>query len=167
MVSRRAASLLVVAAMVVGTAVAVTIMSALDRDAPGAPVVFTETVPELLRRGLALSPDGTRLIYLARTAGQDLVHVRPLAQRLATPIRDLTNYPRRPFVSPSGDWLGYFNGIRSIRKVSMQGGPFVEILDLMGAEERGASWGADDRIIAERVGTTWCDPGRRGRPASG
>ena len=52
---------------------------------------------------------------------------------------------RNPFVSPNGEWIGYFTE-RALKKVSIQGGPAITICETSGGA-RGASWGVDDTIV--------------------
>ena len=54
--------------------------------------------------------------------------------------------PRNPFISPDGNWVGFFDGPRALQRVSIRGGPPVPISEMDGPG-RGASWGADDTII--------------------
>ncbi len=97
------------------------------------------------RRDVAITPDGTRIVYTVTLNGQRQLVVRALDQLEATPLAGLGNAPRGPFVSPDGNWVGYFDGNR-LRKVSIFGGPPVTICDTLGGP-RGTSWDPDDTII--------------------
>ena len=95
---------------------------------------------------VALTPDGTRIVYRGLLDGQSHLFVRPLAALDATPLTGLSADPRHPFISPDGNWIGFFNGVRRLQRVSIRGGPPVTIVDFPGAP-RGASWGTDDTIV--------------------
>ena len=58
-------------------------------------------------RDLALTPDGTRLVYVG--ANGTALFVRALDQLDATPLTGL-GAPFGPFVSPDGQWIGFFDG---------------------------------------------------------
>ena len=95
---------------------------------------------------VALTPDGTRVVYRALVDRQPHLFVRPLAALDASPLTGLGADPRNPFISPDGNWVGFFDGVRALQRVSINGGPSVAIVDLPGPP-RGASWGTDDTII--------------------
>ena len=92
---------------------------------------------------LAISPDGTRLVYVG--AGQ--LFARPLDQPRPIPLSG-PDAPRGLFFSPDGEWVGYFDPpLRSLMKVASTGGPPVTVVSGLTAAARGASWGPDDQII--------------------
>src|SRR5262249_38966150 len=94
---------------------------------------------------IVISPDGSNIVYRSATGskGGTVFAVRG--------VNDLT--PRvlggvggsEPFISPDGRWLGYL-AAGELRKISMAGGPPNTIFPPAGPL-RGASWGADDRIV--------------------
>jgi serine/threonine protein kinase len=105
-------------------------------------------------RDVALSADGTRLVYVAGDRAQ--LMVRALDRLEAAPEAGIEN-ARAPFLSPDGRWIGYFDrldegvttgpvGSGALKKVSTSGGPSIVMCRLPGAS-RGASWGADDTIL--------------------
>ena len=57
-------------------------------------------------RDLALSPDGTHLVYTAGAESQ--LMVRAFDRLDASPLAGITN-ARAPFVSPDGQWVGFFD----------------------------------------------------------
>ena len=59
-------------------------------------------------RSLALTPDGTRLVYVG--ANNTALFVRALDQLDATSLTGL-GAPYGPFVSPDGQWIGFFDGV--------------------------------------------------------
>ena len=100
----------------------------------------------ILSVNVALTPNGTRVVYRGLVDGQPHLLVRPLAEIDATPLTGLGANPSDPFISPDGNWVGFFDSFRTLRRVSVLGGPPVTIVDLPG-NARGASWGPDDSII--------------------
>lgn len=93
---------------------------------------------------IALSPDGSRLVFVARRAGTPQLFLRDLNRMDARPIPG-TDFARGPFFSPDGQWVGFFNG-DELRKVSLSGGAPQSICTAPPVV-RGASWGPDDTII--------------------
>ncbi len=94
------------------------------------------------RPAVALSSDGTRLVY---SANQQL-YLRAMDQTEATPIRGTEN-ARGPFFSPDGEWVG-FSAERQLKKVAISGGASVRLCDAGGfGGVLGARWGADDTIV--------------------
>ena len=101
-------------------------------------------------RDLAISPDGTQVVYqsLSGTGPEGLqLNLRPIDQLLALPLRG-TEGSAGPFVSPDGEWVGFVDSAtaRVLQKVSIFGGPPVTLTESP-APVLGASWGADDQII--------------------
>jgi len=118
---------------------------------PATPMRFSIVPPaaaSLLRsandRQIAMSPDGSHVVYVAVGAGQSQLMVRALDRLDAEPLRGITN-PRAPFISPDGKWVGFFQGAE-LKKVSITGGPPITLCRVTGAP-RGASWGPNDTII--------------------
>ena len=134
------------------------------------------------QRDLAISPDGTQVIYKGPNpdgSGPQL-NLRPFDQLVGAPLRGGEG-GLGPFVSPNGQWVG-FTPIKDpavLQKVSILGGPPVKVTE---SPNRiyGASWGADDQIIfgtfggglfrvseggGEPEALTTLDAGR-GRPAA-
>ena len=116
---------------------------------------------------VAISPDGTHVVYVGTRDGQSQLYVRALDQLEATALTGLGSQPRHPFLSPDGNWVGFFGGGRPLQRVSIRGGPPVPIAEVDGTP-RGASWGADDTIVyaTSDVGTgLWQVPsGGSGEP---
>ena len=97
------------------------------------------------RHALAMSPDGTRLVYWA----DDQLLVRRLdSLDEAVPIRG-TEGSREPFFSPDGQWIGFhregeFNRVGEIRRVSVSGG--APVLVTAARNPWGVTWDADGMI---------------------
>ena len=90
------------------------------------------------RVGLAISPDGTNLVY---GANQKL-YLRPFNSLESVPIAG-TEGGIGPFFSPDGKWIGFWVS-GEIKKVQLPGGTPVTICT---TDMIGASWGTDDSIL--------------------
>jgi serine/threonine-protein kinase len=96
-----------------------------------------------ISRDVAITPDGSRLVYVG--ANGTTLFMRPLDELDATPLFS-GGAPRDPFVSPDGQWVGFFDGGLTLKKVPVTGGPAVLVARL-DSFERGATWTADGTII--------------------
>jgi eukaryotic-like serine/threonine-protein kinase len=92
---------------------------------------------------LALSPDGTHLVYAAHQGGLQQLYLRPLAGLEAKPIPG-TEGGVQPFFSPDGQWLGFFADGK-LKKVLVSGGEAPSLCDA--GDPRGASWASRGTII--------------------
>jgi serine/threonine-protein kinase len=92
---------------------------------------------------LAITPDGSRLVY---TAASQLV-VRRLDQFDSEALTGLGS-PTQPFISPDGQWIGFFDG-SVLKKVAIGGGPAVTVFNDSNPSggPRGATWGTDGTIV--------------------
>jgi eukaryotic-like serine/threonine-protein kinase len=98
---------------------------------------------------LALSPDGRRLVYVARREGIARLYLRDLAAFEAKPIAG-TEGAQYPFFSPDGEWVAFFAG-KKLKRVSISGGSPVPICDVA-VVGRGGTWGLDGTIVFDRGG---------------
>ncbi|MCZ6768011.1 MAG: protein kinase [Acidobacteria bacterium] len=101
-------------------------------------------MPDLSDGAMALSPDGTHLVYVATREGSTQLYLRTMDQLEAKPISG-TESASSPFFSPDGRWLGFFANSK-LKKVSMSGGAPVILTDIP-SPLAAASWGADDTIV--------------------
>ena len=110
---------------------------------------------------LALSPDGTLLVWTARTAA-DRSDWALYQRRLDT--GDVTRVPGgergvEPFFSPDGRWIGFVRKGEKflLRKVRVEGGLPVDLAELRDGPAFGVTWGPDDRIYlgSPREGLQW------------
>jgi serine/threonine-protein kinase len=93
----------------------------------------------------AISPDGTRIVYLVRAEdGKQQLATRLLSQSQATLLAE-TDGGGGPFFSPDGQWIGFFSSGK-LKKVSLEGGAPITLCDA--PNPRGASWGDDGYIVA-------------------
>ena len=135
---------LVVGSLITGLAMwSLTVAPAIPRPVSRFAVTLPETDVIDTVGGIALSPDGDRLVYSAARGTVRQLFVRDRDQLEAIPIRG-TEDAVHPFFSPDGAWVGFFTG-SALKKVALAGGPPVALCD---AELRfGASWGPDDTIV--------------------
>jgi serine/threonine-protein kinase len=92
----------------------------------------------------ALSPDGQRLVFVARAADG---HTHLLLRRLDTAQDEVlpgTEEAASPFFSADGRWIAFF-AAGQLRRISVQGGAVVKVADISGPN--GASWGEDGTIV--------------------
>jgi serine/threonine-protein kinase len=94
---------------------------------------------------LALSPDGTRLAFVAEDATRRRLYLRELAAREARAIEG-TEGAASPFFSPDGDWIGFFAGGALMKVSSSSGAPLPVHTTTSTSVHRGAAW-LDDRTV--------------------
>jgi len=98
-----------------------------------------------LRNGFALSPDGSRLAFVARnTSGVGKLWVRSLAALQASPL-DGTEGAASPFWSPDGRNIAFFADQRLKRIPAAGGAAQVLAGDIL--EQKGGTWSPDGRIV--------------------
>jgi eukaryotic-like serine/threonine-protein kinase len=110
---------------------------------------FTITLPadeqfsDTTRHVVALSPQGTHLVYQAN----DRLYLRAIDQLSATPIQgtEAANDSGDLFFSPDGQWIGFWQA-GEIKKLALTGGAPVKLCDAS-QFTWGASWGPDDTIL--------------------
>jgi serine/threonine-protein kinase len=97
------------------------------------------------RESVALSPDGTHLVYVVDRH----LDLRALSEPAARPIEGTdagdSAYARDPFFSPDGRWIGFWQQ-GQLKKVATNGGALLAIGDTA-AVPFGISWGLDDKIL--------------------
>jgi len=94
------------------------------------------------RAMLAISPDGSRIVYGAPYQGERRLFIRSI-DRFAPVAVPGTERPQAPFFSPDGAWVGFFaDGF--LKKVSMAGGAPITICSAPNA--RGGTWSDDGTI---------------------
>jgi Tol biopolymer transport system component len=103
-------------------------------------------------QNVAISPDGTRIVYVARADGAEHLDVRTVGQLEGS---RLFSGPlvANPVISRDGSWIGFATTADSTwKRVSILGGPALTLFPTDGAP-RGASWGPDDTIIFAHANT--------------
>jgi serine/threonine-protein kinase len=94
---------------------------------------------------LAISPDGQRLVFPARSPdGKQQLATRLLDQTQSAILRGSEN-GSDPFFSPDGQSVGFFAD-RKLKTVSLHGGSPFTLCDA--PLPRGGSWGDDGNIVA-------------------
>ena len=96
---------------------------------------------------LTMSTDGTFVVYVARDdRGTPRLRRRQLESLESTDIEG-TEGGIGPFLSPNGQWVGFFIGTTMLR-VPIEGGtPSTITMFERNRDIWGASWGEDDRIV--------------------
>jgi serine/threonine-protein kinase len=97
-------------------------------------------------RNLALSPDGTRVVYAGNNGTQLFVRALDSLEPVAIAGVGSGVGIRSPFVSPDGQWVGFTSGGNTLQKVAITGGPSIRLASLDGSL-RGGTWTPDDAII--------------------
>jgi eukaryotic-like serine/threonine-protein kinase len=92
---------------------------------------------------VALSPDGSRLAYVAREGGTQQLYLRAMDSLEPKPIPG-TEGAVNPFFSPDSQWVGFFADGK-LKKVSVSGGAALTLGDA--ASPRGASWDSQGMIV--------------------
>ncbi|HWO88271.1 MAG TPA: hypothetical protein VNL98_03855, partial [Gemmatimonadales bacterium] len=111
-------------------------------------------------RALAISPDGSTLVFVGVRGSSGPLYRRTLGRLGAEPIPG-TEGASIPIFSPDGRWLAFHSDGR-LRKVSMAGGPAVPITS---AEQVvGASWGEGDIIVYSSQRRLWSVRAAGGQP---
>ena len=96
------------------------------------------------RIAVALSPDGSQLVYVANQR----LYVRTMDTLESKPIPGTDEDPRAPFFSQDGQEVGYWSA-GQLKKIAVSGGTAVTLSDV--AIPFGApSWGADDNIVFDQ-----------------
>ncbi len=126
-----------------------------------------------VERDLAITPDGSRVVYVGGDGAELLI--RSLDQ--VEPIVVARGLIRGVFIAPDGQWVGFADNQRFLKKVAITGGPPLTLTALDGGS-RGATWAPEDTIIfatnnlatgLQRVLCGWgrADRGNSTQPGSG
>ncbi len=106
------------------------------------PSESTEFAPVLFGAP-ALSPDGSKLLFLTGNMSQSKLWLRDVNSGAVRAVEG-AEQPSFPFWSADGKYIGFFSGGK-LKKVALAGGPVQVICDA--AEGRGASWNQNGVII--------------------
>ncbi len=142
---------------VVCLAAAVGLAARAFRAAPPAPRIIRAYVPEpdgatfvSIGTGpgssgpVAVSPDGTRITFVARTdSGAELLFVRPLDALAARPVSG-TDGARHPFWSHDSATIGFFADGK-MKRIDANDGPAIALCEA--SEPRGGTWNRDGVIV--------------------
>jgi hypothetical protein len=111
-------------------------------------------------RDLAITPDGSRVVYVGNNGTQLFVRALDALE----PVAVFTGLPRGPFVSLDGQWIGFVDGIAALKKVAVTGGPAVTLATLDGntpsemASSRPTVAGSPTRRMTRAVARSMCGP---------
>ena len=152
--SRARGTLAIIGAIIAGATIASAVVAWLLWPVPPTLSIaarFALELPEgqtFTRAGrhlLALSPDGSRLVYVANQQ----LYLRSMTELDAGPIRGTEKSdPAEPVVSPDGQWVAYWAG-GEIRKISIGGGTAVSLV--AAGVPLGMSWTGDRILIGSVV----------------
>jgi len=104
----------------------------------GASLVFSTN-----QGGIAISPDGRTLAFVATSQGTPMIWLRGLDSLVAKPLAG-TEGGYYPFWSPDSRFLGFFAGGK-LKKIDIRGGLPQTLCDA--PEGRGGTWNRDGAIV--------------------
>jgi len=117
------------------------------RSSPGrrSTIRFAQPPPEKssFESGLALSPDGRQLAFVAHTAGKRQIWLRPL-NGFEAHLLSGTENGWQPFWSPDGRYLGFFADGK-LKKLEVTSGAVQTLCDA--ADPRGGTWNQNGLIL--------------------
>ena len=102
-----------------------------------------DTVIDPLRGSIAVSADGTRMLYVALHSGRPRLFLRT-ADRDTPQLVDGSDGAADPFFSPDGEWIGFF-AHGSLKKLRVAGGTPVALCAARAGA--GATWLRDGTIV--------------------
>jgi serine/threonine-protein kinase len=104
-----------------------------------------EALQPVFGTSIALSPDGSRLVYVGSSdeAGFQL-WLRERDQLEARPLPG-TDWGQQPFFAPDGERVGFVTEDGQLKVVSLTGEPPLTLVDA-GVRRHGGSWGADGYV---------------------
>ena len=111
---------------------------------------------------VAISPDGTRVVYASGFGSTRRLYLRELGELDATPLRG-SEGGNAPFFSPDGQSVGFRSPGNVLKRVSVLGGPAVTIAEP--DSPRGMSWGPDDAVVYGSPSGLMRVPAVGGKPA--
>jgi eukaryotic-like serine/threonine-protein kinase len=136
-----------------------------NRERPAEPVIrFAIELPDqtagTIFPNFTISPDGMTVVW-ATNATRPRLNIRNLGD---TAVHSLAaaDFPRGPFFSPDGKWIGFF-GSSDVRKVPIGGGDPTVVTQVTGTIY-GGTWGPDDAIVYVANGTIWVVSSNGGTP---
>jgi len=139
----------VIAATLILAAIAGTAVWALKPAAPAPTVRFVDVLPagRILtrpgRRSLAISKDGTLIVYVANRE----LYLRDVGEWDARAIPGTDVDPAAPVFSPDGQWIAFWDGSDGqLKKIAISGGAPVTLAPAEGPYGL-MSWSTDDRIV--------------------
>ena len=95
---------------------------------------------------LALSPDGTQLVFVGDDGQSRKLYLRDLAEGESRGIPG-TEGGASPFFSPDGDWIGFFVGSNLVKVSAVSGAPVAVHATTGVRVNRGATWVAEQKVV--------------------
>jgi len=142
---------LVAAVAVVVGAVGASFLTRTESRDPAAPlrrfVAATDAVTVGLGTNLAVSPDGSTLVYTAQEDGVDYLFSRPLDSVTAVKL-PRTRDGRHPVFSPDGRQLAFF-AEGQIKKMLVAGGTVTSLMEA--PIFQGMTWESDESILVAQL----------------
>ncbi len=93
---------------------------------------------------LAISPDGSHVVYFADESTRSQLYARAMDELTAAPLPGTEGVDRDFFISPDGEWVAFVVGGK-LKKVSLVGGAPITLCDAQFFE--GGYWGSEDTIV--------------------
>jgi len=93
---------------------------------------------------LAISPDGSHVVYFAGVGMRGQLYVRAMDDLTAAPLPGTEGVDRDFFFSSDGEWVAFVVG-NKLKKVSLAGGAPITLCDVRTFE--GGSWGSENTIV--------------------
>jgi len=93
---------------------------------------------------VALAPDGTALVYVAREKGQNRLYIHNMTEEFTPKAIEGTEGGRNPFFSADGESIAFF-AENMLKRVSLKSGTVADIVAVE-VVSRGGAWGPDDTI---------------------
>ena len=136
--------------LAIALAVTATLLMFSRKQAPSNPSVVRASIEQpdnayfLPRSQFAVSPDGSRLVFVARPpGGRQLLWVRPLGATAAQPLAG-TDDASYPFWSPDSRFIGFFSQSK-LKRIDASGGPAQTLCDAPNG--RGGTWNREGVIV--------------------
>ncbi len=100
----------------------------------------------IVSSGLAISPDGTRIVFGARDAtGKSQLWLQSLADGTVKPLAG-TEKGRHPFWSPDSGAIGFFDEVR-MKRVNLSDGVVEAFTDAKSTGRPGGTWNSEGVIV--------------------
>ncbi|PWT84172.1 MAG: hypothetical protein C5B57_05320 [Blastocatellia bacterium] len=113
----------------------------------------SEQITDPQHRSLAISPDGTRIVYVANRR----LHLRsmsdPVARLIATDVSPAGGSIGSPAFSPDGQSIAYVSALgnqgTAIKKIDINSGASITLAETHSNNVLGLSWSGDDILFAD------------------
>jgi serine/threonine protein kinase/Tol biopolymer transport system component len=97
-------------------------------------------------QSIAISPDGTRMAYVANFR----LHIRAMDEREGRPIPGLEDTPvSHPVFSPDGKSIVFYGGDRTLKRIAVDSGGSVVTLGRIEGDLAGLSWGSTGIVFGQ------------------